>query len=144
MELTMQTHALRIVGNILPVVETIALKINIKIILSLKTGLARIVSGLKLNLKQISINATGLDTQLTSWWTRHPQAIPSKGKSNNPTSIIRLYWLVIDCIYTTCIYTILGARTESQRKRSHFAVLCRQCLEATQFTFVTNCKGKSL
>jgi hypothetical protein len=145
MELTMRTCALKIVGNILPVLAKLPLKIKTKITSSLKTGLARIVSDLKVNLKQININATGLDTQLTSWWIRHPQAIPCTGISNYLNSIIRLNWLVINCIYTICINTFLGARIESQRKRSHFAFLCWRCFAATQSTFVNSIStGKSL
>lgn len=132
----MQTHALKIVGSILPVLATLPNKIKIKVTSILKIGFACIVSVLKVNLKEISINSTGLSTQYTSWWIKHPQALPSVEKSNTLISIISLNWLVVYCIYTKCINTFLGARIESQRKRSHFAFLRWRCFAATQSTYL--------
>ena len=99
-------------------------------------GLNTAFRDLKSTLIKIKLFLTGLSTQLISKWIKHPQAFLYTGKSSDLILIIRLYWLMICCICTPCINTVLGVRVESQRKRSHFAVLCRQCFAATQPTCV--------
>ena len=86
-----------------------------------KIGLNTAFRDLKSTLIKIKLFLTGLDSQLISRWIRHPQAFLRTGKPSNLILIIRLYWLIICCICTPCISTVLGARIESQRKRSHFA-----------------------
>jgi len=140
----MKIITLKRVGNLLSVTISFSQILLIRATQKLKTDLARNISTLKVTLKEFKLISTGLSTQLTSRWIKHPQAIPRKGKFNNLISIIRLNGLVISCFYTSCISIVLGAWIESLRKRSHVAVLCRQCFAATQSTFVTPCKGKSL
>jgi len=136
---------LKIVGNFLSMVATFTAESANKTTNSAKTGLPRTISALKVTVKAFKLFSTGLSTRLTSWWNKHPLAFPRTGKSNNLLSIIRLSWLVINCIYTACINTVLGARVESQRKRSHFAILFGQCFEATQPTCLSFTRtGKSL
>lgn len=141
----MNICTLIIMGIFLSLVTNIASKKCLNSIKKVKNGLASIISSLKSNLNAVKLFPTGLSTQLTSRWIKHPQAIPRTGILNNLISIIRLNWLVINCIYTACMNTVLGARIESQRKRSHVAVLCWQCFAATQSTFVNSVStGKSL
>ena len=132
-------------GNLLLVLATPTQKPTKTAISELINALTRSLSDLKSNKKAFKLLTTGLSTQLTSRWIKHPQAFPSTGKLNNLLSIIRLNGLVISCFYTNFIKTVLGARIESQRKRSHFAFLCWQCFEATQSTFVNSVStGKPL